>query len=126
MEKPNSCADYGIPGSSKFTNEISRHAQNEIKKSTINVEHNVVRQARGRTPKWFDTLLGLVQQSSQLKDLCKISVESSNSESESGMDRGISINIQAIKDDKKSSIHRWQKKGVCVYTAGPYVSNRAD
>ncbi|EXX66343.1 hypothetical protein RirG_124710 [Rhizophagus irregularis DAOM 197198w] len=84
------------------------------------------RQARGRTPKWFDTLLGLVQQSSQLKDLCKISVESSNSESESGMDRGISINIQAIKDDKKSSIHKWQKKGVRVYTAGPYISNRAD
>jgi hypothetical protein len=37
------------------------------------------RQARGRTPKWFATLLGLVQQSPQLKDLCKISVESFNS-----------------------------------------------
>ncbi|PKY33207.1 hypothetical protein RhiirB3_394622, partial [Rhizophagus irregularis] len=73
------------------------------------------RQARGRTLKWFDTLLGLVQQSPQLKDLCKISVESSNSESESGMDRGISINIQAIKMTKKVPSIDGRKKEF-VYT----------
>ncbi|PKK66286.1 hypothetical protein RhiirC2_784970 [Rhizophagus irregularis] len=59
------------------------------------------RQARGRTPKWFVTLLSLVQQSPQLKDFCKISVESVNSKSESGMDREILINFQAIKMTKK-------------------------
>ncbi|GES89606.1 Down syndrome cell adhesion molecule-like protein Dscam2 [Rhizophagus clarus] len=56
------------------------------------------RQARGRTPKWFTILLGLIQQSTQLKDLCKISVESLNPGSESERDRETSINIQAIKE----------------------------
>ncbi|PKC60868.1 hypothetical protein RhiirA1_444707 [Rhizophagus irregularis] len=73
------------------------------------------RQARGRTLKWFVTLLSLVQQSPQLKDFCKISVESVNSESKSGMDREFLINLQAIKMTKKVPSTDGRKKEF-VYT----------
>ncbi|GES89835.1 ribonuclease H-like domain-containing protein [Rhizophagus clarus] len=73
------------------------------------------RQARGRTPKWFTILLGLVQQSTQLKDLCKISVESLNPGSESERDRETSINIQAIKVTKETPSTDGRKKEF-VYT----------
>ncbi|PKC07395.1 hypothetical protein RhiirA5_399882 [Rhizophagus irregularis] len=73
------------------------------------------RQARGRTPKWFTTLSGLIQQSTQLKDLCKTNIEPSNSERETEIDREALINMQAFKMTKKMPSKDSRKKEF-VYT----------
>jgi hypothetical protein len=78
------------------------------------------RQARGKTPKWFTILSDLAQQSAQLKDLCKTSVESSNSESESERDRETLINIQAIKVTREILSADGRKKEF-VYTQQDYM-----
>ncbi|CAB5373729.1 unnamed protein product [Rhizophagus irregularis] len=73
------------------------------------------RQARGRTPKWFTTLSDLIQQSTQLKDLCKTNIEPSNSERETEIDREALINMQAFKMTKKMPSKDSRKKEF-VYT----------
>lgn len=65
-------------------------------------------------------LLGLAQKSIQLKDLCKTSVELSNSENESERNGETSINIQAIKVTKEILFTDGRKKEF-VYTQQNYI-----
>jgi ribonuclease HI len=59
------------------------------------------RPARGKTPKWFTSLTGLIHNAPSIENYCMMDIVSTNSENTCGIDGKHLENIQAFKMEKK-------------------------